>query len=323
LLSLFAVLLIPTGIHYWHTYQQAIVTCTNYPASGGCGDLSSSLFTSRIDGLIKIAVVLGTFALPVLFGIFVGSSLLSKEYEEGTNKLVWTQGVSRRKWLTVKLVWVLAFALLYGLALALLATWWSRTLNTLAHYRFVQGHFETQGLMPVAYSLFFTAFGIMAGAWFRRTLLAMAITFGAFVLCMTSFAQWIRPHYQHPVTVVSVLGPNEIEGEVPTDAWVLNRGITDKNGKMFDSFRPDNMPAQCRELTRNMQVADGSRVARLKASGQDPVDDCLNTAGYRQTATYQPSYRYWNFQRIEAGAYLGMAAITIAVTYWLVIKRDA
>jgi len=53
--------------------------------------------------------------------------------------------VSRRKWLTTKLVWVLGFALLYGILLAILATWWSRTINTVALNRFVQDILKRKG----------------------------------------------------------------------------------------------------------------------------------------------------------------------------------
>lgn len=323
LLALFAGILIPTGIQFWNTYQHALSTCAQHPQALSCSDLADSLFTSQTDGFIKIGAVLGTFALPVLLGLFIGSPLIAREYEEGTNKLAWTQSVSRHKWLTTKLIWALAFACIYGIVLAILATWWSRSLNALAQYRFIPGHFETQGLMPVAYSLFFTSIAFMAGAWFRKTLLAMAITFGVFVLSTATFAQLIRPHYMTPVTVTSSMGPSAVQHKIPTGAWVLSRDIVDSKGKVFDSFDIANMPPQCQKFTQNIQISDSSRAAKAKLAGGDPVDDCLNQAGYHQTATYQPSYRYWDFQRIEAGIYLGMATVAVAATYLLVLRRDA
>jgi len=323
LLALFAALLIPTSINYWHQYQHALTTCATNPNTPSCSDLSSSLFTSSVDGLVRIGAVLGTFGLPILLGLFIGSPLIAKEYEEGTNKLAWTQSVSRRKWLTVRLAWALGFALLYGIVLTLLITWWSRTLNTMTQYRFIQGHFETQGLMPIAYSMFFTAVGFMTGAWFRKTLLSFAVTFGVFVLCTASFANWIRPHYMTPITVTSEIGPGAIDNKIPAGAWVLKRGdLVNKNGKEV-SFDLPNFPAECQKLTQDIRVPNGGHIAKLKASGIDPVDDCLNRYGFHQVAKYQPSYRYWDFQEIESGIYLGLTAITVAATYWLVLKRDA
>ena len=323
LMAVFTTFVVLTGNHYWSTYQNALTTCAANPNAPGCSDLSNSLLNTPTDGLIRIGVVLGTFGLPLLLGLFMGSPLLAREYEEGTNKLAWTQGVSRRKWLTTKLAWALGFALLYGIVLVVLVTWWSRTLNTLNSYRFVQGHFETQGLMPVAYSIFFTCVGFMTGAWFRKTLLSIGITFAVFVLCMAGFANWIRPHYITPITVTTAMGPGVIDKKIPDGAWVLRRDIIDKNNKVFNSFDIGNMPAECQQLTQNIRVPDGSHVARVKAEGGDPVDDCLNTAGFHQIARYQPSYRYWDFQRIEAGIYLSFSILLIGATYWLVLKRDA
>jgi len=323
LLALFAALLIPTGMHFWNTYQNAITTCIHNPNTPSCSDLDSNLFTSSADGFVRIAAVLGTFGLPILLGLFLGAPLIAREYEAGTDQLAWTQSVSRRKWLSIKLLWALGFALLYGIILALLITWWSRALNSLTHYRFIQGHFETQGLMPIAYSVFFTALGFMTGAWFRKTLTGFAITFGVFVLCTASFAQWIRPHYMSPITVTAAMGPGQISDKIPTGAWIIKQGIVNGSGKTIDSFRPANMPAECRDLTLDIRVPDGSRVVKVKASGVDPVDDCLNRHGYHQVATYQPPYRYWDFQRIETGIYLGMTALAVGATYWLVLRRDA
>ena len=323
LLALFAALVIPTGIHYWNVYQHALSTCAANPATPICGNLANNLFTSSFDGLIRTSVILGTFALPLLVGAFIGSPLFAREYEEGTDKLAWTQSISRRKWLSAKLAWVLGFAGLYGTVLTLLATWWSRTPNALLHNRFVQGHFETQGLMPIAYCLLFTAVGFMVGAWFRKTLVGMAVTLGLFVLCLAGFAQWIRPHYMTPVTVTSPMGPGVADSQIPADAWVIRRDIVDGKGRIYNTFGPKDMPAACQELTLNRRVADNSHAAQVKANGGDPVSDCLTAAGWHQKTVYHPSYRYWDFQRMEAGIYLGMTALVVGATYWLVLKRDA
>lgn len=326
-LAVFAAVLIPTGVHFWHTYQHALSTCASYATpsdpQGQCDQLPDLLFQG--DGAIFDGVVLSAFALPALLGMFIGSPLLAREYEEGTNKLAWTQGTARRKWLTVKLAWALGFALLYGVALTALVTWWSRTPDALYQNRFPQGHFETQGLMPVAYSIFFTVIGFTAGAWFRKTLVAIGITLGVFALCLVSFAQWIRPHYMTPVTVTAPVGPDALDSKIPTGAWMLSRDIVDKSGRAFDSFTPASMPPQCQQTLQNMRANKAAGIVTQTAGkpGDDPLNDCLNAAGYHQAAVYQPGYRYWDFQRIEAGIYLGMAAVATAATYLLVLKRDA
>jgi hypothetical protein len=220
-------------------------------------------------------------------------------------------------------LWAFGFAVLYGTALALLTTWWGRTLDSLVHYRFVQGHFETQGLMPAVYSLFFMAVGIVGSALSRKTLVSVAATLVVSVVCMASFAQWIRPHYMAPVTVTAPMGPGLIDHKIPADAWVLKHTIVDKTGKAFDRFMTQSLPHQCQDILHNIQVSGDGQAIRVKAAGGDPVDECLNQAGYHQVASYQPAYRYWDFQRIEAGIYLGMALLAICGTYVVVLRRDA
>jgi hypothetical protein len=42
-------------------------------------------------------------AVPGLIGVFWGTPLVARELESGTHRLVWTQSVSRTRWLAVKL----------------------------------------------------------------------------------------------------------------------------------------------------------------------------------------------------------------------------
>jgi len=50
---------------------------------------------------------------------------------------------------------------------------------------------------------------------------------------------------------------------------------------------------------------------------------CLTRAGYRSFTTYQPGYRFWPFQFIEAGIFVVIAAALIAVTFAVINRRDA
>ena len=40
-------------------------------------------------------------------------------------------------------------------------------------------------------------------------------------------------------------------------------------------------------------------------------------------STYQPASRWWAFQGIELGIYLGLAAALVAVAFVVVARRDA
>lgn len=329
ILVLFAALIIPTGLHFWHTYQQTLASCAQNPANPTCNDLGSNLFQAQLDQILFHLVPLAILFLPMLLGMFWGAPFLAREYNEGTNSLVWTQSVSRRKWLSVKLAWILVATALFMAAFAALITWWSKTPNTLNMDRFGNNlFFSSQGIVPVAYGLFAVSFGIMFGAWFRKTMVAVGVVLGLFIaLAIIAVPNFVRPHYMTPITITAPMGPDTLDSKIPQGAWVVNRNIVDKNGNTFNSFNFNNMPAQCQQIIQQSQVSNDHGGIRVKAGpgpgGGDPIDTCLNNAGYHQIAKYQLSYRYWDFQEIESGIYLALSALAVGATYWLVLKRDA
>src|SRR5882724_2779192 len=107
ILVLYAGLAVPTGLHFWHTYQHALATCGQ---TSTCDQLSSTLLVSGWEsnlnpsqpgGGVNIIVLL-ILAPPFLLGMFIGAPLIAREYNEGTNLLIWTRSISRRRWLTAK-----------------------------------------------------------------------------------------------------------------------------------------------------------------------------------------------------------------------------
>ena len=64
-------------------------------------------------------------SLPLLVGAFIGAPLVSRELEQGTYLLAWTQGVPRRRWLIAKLAMLGGLSVLGFAALAGLMAWWS------------------------------------------------------------------------------------------------------------------------------------------------------------------------------------------------------
>jgi hypothetical protein len=89
---------------------------------------------------------------------------------------------------------------------------------------------------------------------------------------------------------------------------------------VLGDFEYPDFPQQCQTLAR--QEARQPQVVGAKI-GSATITGCLTAAGFHSFAKYQPAYRYWDFQWIETGLYLGMAALMVGVTYWLVLKRDA
>jgi hypothetical protein len=256
------------------------------------------------DGLIT-DWLLATMAIPLLFGLFWGAPLLAREFEDGTHGLAWTQGVTRGRWLSRTVAWALLAAAVWGGALAALVSWWRGPANALGFpgVRLDTGIFDIQAIVPVAYSVFAVALGIAAGAAFRRVLPAMATTLAVFTGLRFLVAEYARPHYLTPASRLVPFG--SANGGVPSGSWVLSNVVTGPGGQHYGSFTFQDVPAAC----------------RVRGPGTSP--SCMTAHGFHELITYQPAGRFWAFQGIEAGIFLVLAAALIAVTFRLVLARDA
>jgi hypothetical protein len=292
-LALFAVAVVLTGVHMAHVYDDSVRNC---PSNGAC-DLIGNLFSGY--GAIIDTVHL-TIALPLLLGVFLGAILVARETEHATNVLVWTQTVTRRRWLLSKVGMALAATALTSAAVAGLVTWWSGTPNALNGNRFEGAQFDTQNVLPIAFALFAVALGIAAGCLLRRTLPALAAMVGIFVAVRILVTVYLRPHYMTAVTSSFSVGG---ESNVPAGSWTLNRGLVDPLGHAVVGKL--ELPAGCTATTR---------------AG---LSSCLDALGYHNVVTYHPANRYWPFQWMEAGFYAALAIGLVIVAVVYTLRRDA
>ncbi len=294
----FAVLILITGVVMANDYHRFLANCTlTQSCSNGQGELFSG------DGAIFDIVNL-TIVVPLLFGLFWGAPLVSKELEDGTHNLVWTQGVTRRRWLSTNVIWCLGAAAIWGTAISLLVLWWRVPENALGS-RF--DAFDQQGIVPIAYSLFAVALGIAVGSLFKRALPSIAATLGAFVLVRAAVGIYLRPHYMAPLTKISSLrGPGS---NAPAGSWLISQGLVSPHGQaLAHGLNPNDLPAACQV---GASIDKGSIV------------NCLTSHGFQNAITFQPSNRFWAFQGIESAIFLVLAAGLIALSYWRVLSRDA
>jgi hypothetical protein len=296
-LVLFGIAVLVTGVHMAHEYDKAIRSCGG---SGTC-DFVADLF--RGDGAI-VDLVHSTIALPLVLGVFLGAPLVARETEHATNSLAWTQTVTRRRWLTGKLVTVFAITIATTAAVSALVTWWSGTMNSLNGNRFEGVQFDTQNIAPIAFAIFAVALGLAAGALFRRTLPAIGVTVGGYFAIRLVVAVHLRPHYMKPVTQ-SV--PLSLDPHVSTGSWRLAGGtIVDASGHELGNILPP-VPDAC---------------ARF-ADGKGGALNCLGRLGYHQVVQYQPASRYWHFQWVEAGIFVALAAALVAYAVVRSLRHDA
>jgi hypothetical protein len=293
-LGIFAVLTLVTGVHMANTYEDALRRCSN----GTACDFTGNLFNG--DGAI-IDLERLTLALPVLLGGFFGATLIARETESATNVLVWTQTVTRRRWLVSKVVTILLATALISGAVSALVTWWSGTLNSLDGNRFQGAQFDTQNLVPVAFALFAVALGLAAGALLRRTLPALAATIGVFVAVRLAVGVYLRPHFGKLVTLSLPLAK---ESRLASGSWTVSSDLVDRAGRSISG--PVRAPASC-----------GSVATRAAA------DRCLARSGFHQVVKYHPASQYWHFQLTESAIFAGLAVVLVAVALFVTLRRDA
>jgi hypothetical protein len=297
-LAALAVVLIVTGIQMAHDYHAFFATCS---ATQSCSDAGSVLF--RGDGAI-IDVVNATLIVPLLFGLFWAAPLVAKEYEEGTQNLAWTQGVTRRHWLSANVMWVFVAAVVWASALTILVSWWHSPENALST-RF--NAFDIQGIVPVAYAVFAVALGLAVGSMFRRVVPAIAATLGVFLALRIVTVVYIRPHFMTPIAKMLPFGFST-DG-TPAGAWILSSGLVGPNGHYFgDRLSLEQVPEVC-------------RTGAFGGKGITPT--CLAAHGFHQRITFQPASRFWAFQGIEAAIFVLLAVALVAFAYRMVLRRDA
>jgi hypothetical protein len=307
LLAAAAAVIVADGLAIASHWHSIVVACG---ANSACLQQHIPLFSGTVSDLPDIALI-----VPVVVGMLWGAPLVAHELESRTSDFAWVQSVTRMRWLTVKVGWLLLAAAACGGVLAALTTWWSGPSNALQAQQFYPGQFDTQGIVPVGYAVFAMALGIAAGTVARRTLPAIGVVLGGFIGLRLVIADVLRPHYMTAVTTYY-----KVTGSFtpPGQAWVLSQGAVSRSGVTVAQGWGDLYPALPPSCQRLLPQAPTG-----KSGSETAVFSCMQAHGWRGFATYQPSYRYWPFQGIETGIYILLAAALIAVTFAVIRRRDA
>jgi hypothetical protein len=293
-LGLLALFLGLTGLHMSSVFHGSGLAHCLSGRSHDCGDLESS-FESRFSSLRQLVPFL--MVLPLLVGLFWGAPLVARELEHGTQRMIWTQGLTRLQWLVAKLAALVALTVVFASGYALLISWWLQPLNGSTGDRFQPGIFDQQGAVPVAYALFALALGIAAGTVLGKTMSAMATTLVGFVGLRLLVAGLGRRYYLAPLTKTYVPLPGVDTNHV--GAWVYSQHTTEA-GHLVAPF---TIGSSC--------PADASTTHAA-------LDRCVRAHQFLNTDVFQPAGRYWTFQGIESGIYLALALALLALTvYWL------
>ena len=255
------------------------------------------------------------FALPIVAGVSIGASATARERERFTNRLAWTQGVSRTRWLRSTLAPAAVVGSVAVLLVSAIATWWVTAAGN--GPRISPNPFDVSGIVPVAYFLASLGVGAAAGAFIRNEGLARAFASVAIIAARIVVRTSVRPHLapivhlapaSPPLSDLGPIWPTVPGGSAVAHGWLLNQGwvpvgrTTPLPGHGWLSYFTPGPSIPCPVVSRD------------PASGSFGVsNDCANPAHLHYVVNFQPLSHYWLLQLGEAGIFLAGAVVAIGL----------
>lgn len=245
----------------------------------------SNVLSRQYSDVINYSTLV-MLVLPLLLGMFAGAPVFARELEQGTHVFGLTQSIGRTRWWATKL---LVAGLPVITAMTLLGLLNAKALGPLSVVmtsRMQLPMFESQGVVVGAYTAVAFAIGTTAGLLVRSTLAAMAITIGGYLAMAIAIANAARPRYATPA-----YSPT---GTVPEPGvWRTEIGYLDAQGNAVAFSWGD--------------------------CGLESHQECMAEQGIvGQFTRFHPVDRFWGFQFIEAGIFVGIAAVLLGVGAWAV-----
>jgi ABC-type transport system involved in multi-copper enzyme maturation permease subunit len=323
-----------TGPHLAHLYDTNVANCS---AHGDCSTATTAFLTD--DSTLRTWLGILVVVVPGIIGLFWGAPLVARELEAGTHRLVWTQSVSRTRWLSVKFSVTCLAAMVTTGVLSLLVTWWASPLDRAKGSLY--STFAQRDIVPLGYTAFALALGVTAGLLIRRTIPAMAATLVAFVALLLAVGHWIRPRLITPTTEVLGInpqttgfgsangGPFTLVPNLPNlpNGWIYSAQFVDRAGH---TLAPAYVASACRTLIASAQAGGGGPAADghssrvpTPAGAQAQLQACFSRVGatFHDVVAYQPAGHYWTFQWYELGIYLVAALVLVGFSAWWVRRR--
>jgi hypothetical protein len=257
--------------------------------------ITSDLRSLRLLGSVLVGV-------PAFIGAFWGAPLLAREFEAGTHQLIWTQSITRTRWLATKLAVTGSVAIVVTGLYSFAFTWWSQPLDRFDN-RIAPATFAQRGIAPVAYTVFALALGVLAGTVLRRTLPAMAVTILGFGVVRFAFQEFVRTHLL-PTSTAAV--PTDYFSRRSPSAvgardWILSSHPVNRNGHALADTRIEQIVRESCHIARSTTPNDLTR--------------CVDGLGIHDLVSMHPASQFWALQAVEAACFVTLAALLAALCF--------
>jgi hypothetical protein len=308
LLAAAAVVVVIEGVQLHHAW--AAVTACRPASSGACQQGANNVSGDYDYSGGIVAALLQT--VPALIGAFAGAPLLAREFETGTFRFVFTQGIGRVRYSAAKLVSLAVAVTVMAAAFSAVFSWAYEPIlgaNSDGYSALAPTFFDLRGVAFAAWTLAAFAVGVLAGVLIRRVLPAMFATLAAWSGLASATALFFRQHYRGVLRTTNPnIGP---PARVISQYWTV-RGKPVGLSALSTALRPVDI-----RVGSQGSFSDGPFTPHNLGS---PVHYLL-THGFTQVTTYQPGSWFWPFQLIEGAWLLVLAVLLCAAAIWLVRRR--
>lgn len=306
-----------------HSFDTAVLSSACHTGSSSCPIYNGTLSLSDQADVINFLLLF----VPCLLGMVFGAPLVAGELEHYTNRLAWTQGISRTKWLLAKWCAVGLSLVVVVALLTLIVQWWTGHAMERVDTNWigigVNGgplhplQFPITGLVFSAYTLFAFALGTALGAVLRKTSWAVAGTVVIYTSVSILVVLFVRPSLAPRLFVDETplaAAQNQTTTASPFDAavvhetagaWILGSGYRYAPGTRAAGSSADVAGRRCETLTTT------------------PYLTCLSDHHLQEGTFYLTANRYWEVQWRESALLLVSSGVLLGLTVWSVRRWTA
>lgn len=273
--------------------EQAQLACGRQDNT--CGPAIQAYFDRF--GTLHFLVHAALLAVPALAGLFIGAPLLAREFEQGTDQLVWSQGTTRRHWLLVKLCLLIALTCVLAAVLAVASQVFFQEQAAVNPSLWME--FDYMGPAFVSYAFFSLGLGVAAGAAIGKTVPAMALALVGYVGVRMGIGYLARPNFLTPLQ------------------WDFTTTFTSPPGDIWTIGDQRHLNLQGHQISEAQYTAAANTCSQVQTN----FSACLHDHGVAVLQAYQPGDRFWLFQSVEAAIFVIFGIALLALTVWLVARR--
>jgi ABC-type transport system involved in multi-copper enzyme maturation permease subunit len=252
------------------------------------------------------------YALPGVLGLALGAPLIASECSLGTNRLAWTQSVTRIRWLAFK--FLVGGVVTAGIVIILgfLLEWWTGAVSVSAltnsggfsAVRIQPTDFDLTGIVVIGYALFAFSLGVALGAVIRRPGWAFALGIPIFAAARIVVQGSLRAHLVAPAIFTNLTG-------LSLSTLAVNRGWQ-LHSTLLPANRLSPPPGRTwawSDYTKSYDVCRGK--PNLSNAG---AAHCAALSHLHFVVQYQPDSHYWALQGIETAIFLGLGLLLLGLT---------